>query len=82
MSEIYYYKDKPYSIVCESKIRFSGIRTLIELTGASSIVFEEFDFCWKDEWVEVVIYKTEYPNTDGEIWVRTKLEFYELFKTK
>ena len=31
-------------------------------------------------WEECIIYQTLYVNKDGWIWVRTKKEFFELFK--
>jgi hypothetical protein len=33
-------------------------------------------------WIPVVIYKCEYINPDGEIWVREAEQFSELFKYK
>jgi hypothetical protein len=32
-------------------------------------------------WVECIIYQTLYDNKDNWIWVRTKKEFFELFKS-
>lgn len=31
-------------------------------------------------WIDVVIYEALYENKDGQIWVREKGSFYELFK--
>lgn len=31
-------------------------------------------------WVDAIIYQTLYVNKDGVFWVRTKQEFFELFK--
>ena len=33
-----------------------------------------------DMWKDCVVYKCEYPNPDGNIWVRQRNEFFELFK--
>ena len=35
-----------------------------------------------DMWKDCVIYKCEYKNPDGDIWVRLRHEFFELFKPK
>lgn len=32
-------------------------------------------------WIDVVIYQTEYENSDGTIYVREKNSFYKLFYT-
>lgn len=32
------------------------------------------------QWEKCVVYKCEYPNPDGDIWVRSEKEFFELFK--
>ena len=31
-------------------------------------------------WIDCVIYQTLYDNQDGEFWVRSSDEFYQLFK--
>lgn len=56
MSEIYYYKGKPYTIREISKIKIGGI------------------------WIPVVIYECQYENPDGQTWVRTYVDFFNLFK--
>ena len=35
-----------------------------------------------DMWKDCVVYKCEYENPDGSIWVRQRQEFFELFKPK
>jgi hypothetical protein len=71
---IYYFKGKPYSIISESKLKTIGII--------------EGNFIWVDnydigeEWTPVIIYQCEYDNPEGKIWVRTKKQFLELFKTE
>ena len=35
-----------------------------------------------DMWKDCVVYKCEYENSDGSIWVRQRQEFFELFKPK
>ena len=32
-------------------------------------------------WIDAIIYQALYVNKDGIFWVRTKKEFFELFKT-
>ncbi len=34
------------------------------------------------KWVDAIMYQTLYVNEDGAFWVRTKEEFFELFKEK
>ena len=35
-----------------------------------------------DMWKDCIVYKCEYENPDGSIWVRQRQEFFELFKPK
>lgn len=43
-------------------------------------IFSESKVKINGVWEECIIYQTLYVNTDGWIWVRTKKEFFELFK--
>lgn len=43
-------------------------------------IFAETKVKIEGVWVDCVIYQTLYYNKDGWIWVRTKEEFFELFK--
>ena len=54
----YYFKDKPYTIFSETKIKIG------------------------EDWVDGIIYKTEYFNPNGEFFVRTKEDFFNRFKQK
>jgi hypothetical protein len=78
---IYYYKDKPYSIVAKSKIKASGVTDLLFSLGVIAFHREEF-IQGKNDWLDVIIYQCEYDNPDGKIWVRTEKQFFELFKAE
>jgi hypothetical protein len=74
----FYFKNKPYLLLCESKIKAEGIAEALEGYGVTQtdVISPEMD------WIEVVIYMCLYENPDGQIWVREKNEFYSKFKTE
>lgn len=43
-------------------------------------IFKETKMKIDGNWVDCVIYQTLYNNPDGEFWVRSKEEFFKLFK--
>ncbi|MEK6828913.1 MAG: hypothetical protein AABY15_02220 [Nanoarchaeota archaeon] len=52
-----------------------------EYKGKKYRIFAETKIKINGVWVEGIIYQTLYHNPDGWIWVRTKEEFFELFKS-
>lgn len=79
---VYYYKGKPYAKIVETKIKASGILDFVSGMNSNKR-YVDLIFVEKcNEWVDVVIYECLYENPDGQIWVREKTQFYELFKTK
>lgn len=53
-----------------------------EYKGNPYRIFSETKVKIDGKWVDAIIYQTLYPNSDGWIWVRTKEEFFSLFKEK
>jgi hypothetical protein len=76
----YYYKDKPYKIVAHSKIKLSGLADLFYIYNPEGYYMGNITH--DEEWINVVIYQCLYDNPDGDIWVREREQFYELFKSK
>lgn len=73
-----YFKDKPYQIVFEGRLKSEGVAKVLDGYG-----IVHTDTIHKDmEWIEVVIYMCLYENPDGMVWVREKSEFYNKFKLK
>lgn len=79
MRDSYWYKNKPYRVLYESRIKTQGIPDLI---ASIDIMAHTIFLDSKLEWIDVVIYECLYENPDGTIWVREKKQFYELFKQK
>lgn len=48
--------------------------------GKIYVIFAQTKMKVNNVWEDCVIYQTLYDNTDGEFWVRSKEEFYQLFK--
>ena len=42
-------------------------------------IFQETKMKIDGVWIDCVIYQTLYNNKDGEFWVRSSKEFYDLF---
>jgi hypothetical protein len=51
-----------------------------EYKGKLYKIFAETKVKINGVWVDSIIYQTLYNNPDGWIWVRTKEEFFSLFK--
>jgi hypothetical protein len=51
-----------------------------EYKGKPYRIFAETKTKINGIWVDSIIYQTLYNNPDGWIWVRTKEEFFSLFK--
>lgn len=80
--EVYWFKDKPYKILHESKIKLNGIIDLLSSINSNKVWMERVLVEEHGEWIDVIIYQALYENPDGQIWVREKNEFYEKFKLK
>ena len=57
-----------------------GNMEIYEYKGKQYRIFAETKSKINGEWVDSIIYQTLYYNEDGWIWVRTKEEFFSLFK--
>ena len=55
--------------------------TVYYFKGNPYRIFSETKIKIDGIWVDAIIYQTLYINEDGVFWVRTKKEFFELFKT-
>lgn len=55
-------------------------KQIYKYKGNPYIIVAETKIKVGDMWKDCVVYKCEYPNPDGNIWVRQRNEFFELFK--
>ena len=63
------------------KINEPSVRKKIyQYKGKPYSIVEETKTKINGQWVDSIIYKTLYVNPEGSIWVRTKEEFFSLFK--
>lgn len=53
---------------------------IYEYKGNKYRIFAESEMKIDGKWQDCIIYQTLYYNEDGWIWVRSKQEFFELFK--
>ena len=53
---------------------------IYEYKGKQYRIFAETKMKVNDEWIDCIIYQTLYYNEDGWIWVRSREEFFKLFK--
>lgn len=51
-----------------------------EYKGKPYRIFAETKTKINGQWVDSIIYQTLYVNPEGSLWVRTKEEFFSLFK--
>lgn len=77
---VYYFKEKPYKVFHESKIKLDGIlQEIAKALERQMITTEEYELL-KDKWMPVIIYETLYDNPDGKFWVRETNEFKQKFE--
>ncbi len=55
---------------------------IYEYKGKQYRIFAESKMKIDGEWIDCIIYQTLYFNEDGWIWVRSRDEFFSLFKLK